>query len=114
MTNPEPKQMTDFVQVTTTTGSRADAEKIAAELVARRLAGCVQIAGPVTSTYRWQGKIETAEEWMCVVKTSRVHLPVIQTVLKEIHPYDVPEIIATPVVDGSEAYLKWLSEQLQA
>jgi periplasmic divalent cation tolerance protein len=106
--------MTDFVQVTTTTGSRADAEKIAAELVARRLAGCVQVAGPITSTYRWQGNVETAEEWMCVVKTSHAQMTAIQTLLNEIHPYDVPEIIATPIVDGSPAYLKWLDEQLKA
>jgi periplasmic divalent cation tolerance protein len=105
--------MTDFVQVTTTTGSRADAEKIAAELVARRLAGCVQVGGPITSTFRWQGNVETAEEWMCVVKTTRAQLPAIQTLLKEIHSYDVPEIIATPIVDGSPAYLQWLGEQLQ-
>jgi len=106
--------MTDFVQITTTTGSRADAEKIAAELVARRLAGCVQVVGPITSTYRWQGDVETTEEWMCVVKTSRAQLPAIQTLLDEIHPYDVPEIIATPIVAGSDAYLKWLNEQLGA
>jgi periplasmic divalent cation tolerance protein len=106
--------MTNFVQITTTAGSRVDAEKIAAELVARRLAGCVQLSGPITSTYRWQGNVETTEEWMCIAKTGRAQLAAIQKLLDEIHPYDVPEIIATPIIDGSPAYLKWLGEQLQS
>lgn len=104
--------MMEFVQITTTTGTRHDAEQIAAELVSRRLAGCVQISGPIQSTYRWQGKTETAEEWLCTAKTSREQLSGIQEVLGEIHRYEVPELIATPIVDGSEKYLKWLEEQL--
>jgi periplasmic divalent cation tolerance protein len=104
--------MTEFVQITTTTGNRQDAEQIAAELVSRRLAACVQVSGPIVSTFRWQGKVETAEEWMCVIKTSRAQRSAIHQTLAEIHPYEVPEILATPIVDGSEAYLKWLSEQL--
>ncbi len=104
--------MTEFVQLTTTTGTRQDAEEIAAELVSRNLAGCVQVSGPIHSTFRWQGKVESAEEWMCTAKTSRAQVAAIQTLLKEIHRYEVPELIATPIVDGSEAYLKWLGEQL--
>jgi periplasmic divalent cation tolerance protein len=104
--------MTEFVQITTTTGKRKDAEEIAADLVSRRLAGCVQVSGPIVSTFRWQGKVETAEEWMCVIKTGRAQLAAIRDALKQIHPYEVPEIIATPIVDGSETYLKWLSEQV--
>jgi len=104
--------MTEFVQITTTTGTRQDAEEIAAELVSRRLAGCVQVSGPIHSTFRWQGKIETAEEWMCTVKTSRDQIAAIQELLGEIHRYEVPELLATPIVGGSEAYLKWLDEQL--
>lgn len=106
--------MSEFVQVTTTTGARHDAEVIAAELVSRRLAGCVQVSGPITSTYRWQGKVETAEEWMCIAKTSRAQVAAIQELLNEIHPYEMPELIATPIVEGSEAYLKWLGEQLES
>jgi periplasmic divalent cation tolerance protein len=105
--------MSDFMQVLTTTGNRQDAEQIAAELVSRRLAACVQVGGPINSTYRWQGKVETAEEWTCTIKTSRDKLAAIQSLLNEIHRYEVPELIATPIVDGSEAYLKWLGEQLQ-
>src|SRR6476660_6650488 len=65
------KAMSEYIQVTTTTGTRHDAEQIASELVSRRLAACVQITGPINSTFRWQGKVETAEEWMCTVKTTR-------------------------------------------
>jgi periplasmic divalent cation tolerance protein len=104
--------MTEYVQITTTTGKRQDAEQIASELVSRRLAGCAQITGPITSTFRWQGRVETAEEWMCMVKTTRAQLDAIQKLLDEIHPYEVPEVIATPIVDGSAAYLKWLGEQV--
>ncbi len=100
------------MQITTTTGTRHDAEQIAAELVSRRLAGCAQITGPIASTFRWRDKVETAEEWMCTVKTSLAQLGAIQKLLDEIHPYEVPELIATPIVDGSAAYLKWLGEQL--
>ena len=104
--------MTDFVQIATTTGNRQDAEQIAAELISRKLAGCVQVSGPISSTFRWQGKVETAEEWVCIIKTSRAQVAAIQAALAEIHPYEVPEVIATPIVAGSTAYLKWLEEQL--
>jgi periplasmic divalent cation tolerance protein len=104
--------MTDYVVITTTTGTRQDAERIAAELVSRRLAACVQVSGPIASTFRWQGIVETAEEWICVIKTSRAQVAAIRTALAEIHPYEVPEFIVMPIVDGSEAYLKWLGEQL--
>jgi periplasmic divalent cation tolerance protein len=106
--------MSEFVQITTTTGTRHDAEQIASELMSRRLAGCVQISGPIVSTFRWQDKVETAEEWMCTVKTSRAQLAAIQQLFTEIHPYEVPEVIATPIVDGGKAYLRWLGEQLES
>lgn len=104
--------MAEFVQITTTTGTRQDAERIAAELVTRRLAGCVQIAGPIVSMYRWHERLETAEEWLCTIKTSAGRVAGIQQLFAEMHPYEVPELIATPIVAGSEAYLHWLDEQL--
>jgi periplasmic divalent cation tolerance protein len=104
--------MSELVQVATSTGTRDVAERIAVELVDRRLAACVQVSGPIASTYRWQGAIENAEEWLCVAKSSRQQLAAIQEVLKRLHPYEVPELVATPIVGGSEAYLKWLVEQL--
>jgi periplasmic divalent cation tolerance protein len=104
--------MTEFIQITTTTGKRKDAEQIASELVSRRLAGCVQVNGPIVSTFRWQGNVETAEEWMCVIKTTRAQVAAIEDAFKQIHPYEVPEIIAAPIIVGSKAYLKWLGEQV--
>jgi periplasmic divalent cation tolerance protein len=105
--------MNEYLQITTTTGTRHDAERIAAELVSRRLAACVQISGPIASTYRWQGAVETAEEWLCTAKTSREQFAAIEEVVARLHPYEVPELIATPIVIGSEAYLNWLGEQLE-
>jgi periplasmic divalent cation tolerance protein len=104
--------MSEFVQITTTTGTREVAERIAVELVSRRLAACVQVSGPIQSTFRWQGAVETAEEWLCTAKTGNEQMEAIEKLVKELHPYEVPELIATPIVGGSEAYLKWLGEQL--
>jgi periplasmic divalent cation tolerance protein len=106
--------MTEFVQITTTTGKRQDAEQIAAELVSRKLAGCVQVSGPIVSTFRWQGKVETGEEWMCVIKTSREKIADIKRTFEEIHPYEVPEMIAIPIIEGSEEYLHWLQTELES
>ena len=104
--------MTGFIQITTTTGKRHDAEQIASELISRRLAACVQLSGPIVSTFRWQGKVETAEEWVCTIKTASSKFDAVQQVFQQIHPYEVPEIVATPIVGGSEAYLQWLGDQL--
>jgi len=104
--------MTDFIQITTTTGQRHDAEQIASELVSRRLAACVQISGPILSTFRWQGQVETADEWVCTIKTSRDKFDAVTELFRQIHPYEVPEIIATPISAGNDAYLRWLAEQL--
>lgn len=103
--------MTDVIQIATTTGDRNTAERIAADLVDRHLAACVQISGPITSTYHWQGKIETTEEWLCTIKALAANYSVIEKKINELHPYDVPEILATPVVAGSAAYLDWLRSQ---
>lgn len=106
--------MTDFIQVVTTTNSREDADRIARALVEQRVAGCVQILGPISSTYRWQGEIETAQEWLCLIKSRRDRYPDLEQAIRELHSYDVPEILATPVVAGSAAYLQWLADELRA
>jgi periplasmic divalent cation tolerance protein len=107
------QNMDDLVQITTTTGTREVAERIAAELVDLRLAACAEVSGPITSTFRWQGTIEIAEEWRCTAKTTRRHVAAIGDVLKRLHPYELPELVATPIVGGSEAYLNWVVEQLK-
>ncbi len=104
--------MPDFIQVMTTVGSKADAEQIARRLVEARLAGCVQIVGPITSTYWWQGQVEAAEEYLCLAK-SRVDLfDRLAEAIRAAHPYDVPEILAIPVVAGGRSYLDWLDGEL--
>jgi periplasmic divalent cation tolerance protein len=104
--------MAEFVQITTTLPRQADAELISAALVDRRLAGCVQVAGPIKSTYRWHEQVETAEEWLCIVKTERGQIAAIERLLAELHPYELPELIATPIVAGGAGYLQWLGEQI--
>ncbi len=99
---------TEYVQVLTTAGSEAEAEAISAALVERRLAACVQVAGPVRSRYRWQGEVETAEEWQCFVKTATAALPQVEEAIRELHSYDEPEIVALPIVAGSAGYLDWI------
>jgi periplasmic divalent cation tolerance protein len=106
--------MDRFIQVTTTTDKREDAERIARSLVERRLAGCVQILGPVTSIYRWKGKIETAGEWLCLIKSREDLYGAIEAAIRSLHPYETPEIIAVPVTAGSGDYLDWLRNELTA
>jgi periplasmic divalent cation tolerance protein len=104
--------MTTALQVVTTTATQADAETIAAALVERRLAACVQISGPILSRYRWQGALETAEEWVCTIKTTQAGYEAVERAIRELHPYQVPEILATPVVAGNPAYLEWLGREV--
>lgn len=106
--------MTEFLQVVTTTDQAELAKQIAAALVEKQLAACVQISGPMTSVYRWQGQIEIAQEWTCAIKTTKAAFDRVAATIRELHSYDEPEIIATPIVDGSESYLKWLKEQVTA
>ncbi len=101
----------EFVQVQTIVERRDDAERIAQTLVERRLAACVQIVGPIQSTYWWKEKIETAEEWLCLIKTRSDLYDAIEAAIIELHSYEVPEIVALPIVAGSANYLRWLVEE---
>ncbi len=103
----------EYLQVLSTAGSREEAGAIAAALVERRLAACVQISGPITSIYRWQGTIENAEEWHCLAKTATSHWDKVEAAIQELHSYDEPEIIATPIVAGSAGYLRWIDDSLR-
>ncbi len=105
--------MVQAVQVSTTTASKSDAERIARALVERRLAACVQFSGPITSCYRWQDTIETAPEWLCTIKTTPTVYPRVEETIRQLHTYDEPEIIAVPIVGGSDSFLDWLEEQVQ-
>ena len=100
------------LQVTFTCGNEQEARKIAAALVEARLAACVQVSGPIHSTYRWQGKIEEDQEWITFAKTTEDRYAELETKILELHSYDNPEVIATPIVAGSAQYLKWLEAEL--
>ena len=91
---------------------RAAAEGLAARLVEEGLAACAQVVGPVGSTYRWQGRVETATEWYCHLKTSAARLPDALARIRTLHPYDIPEIIALPIVSGDPDYLRWVGESV--
>jgi periplasmic divalent cation tolerance protein len=105
--------MSDFLQISTAAGSRDEAERLSRALVERRLAGCVQIVGPVRSVYRWQGAVEEADEWLCLIKTAAERFPAVEAAIRELHSYECPEVIATPITAGSDAYLTWLAEQVE-
>jgi periplasmic divalent cation tolerance protein len=105
--------MPDCIQVTTTTETREDAERIAGELVGERLAACVQIMGPIASTYWWEGRMENSVEWLCTIKTSAELYNEVEALIKRTHCYQMPEIVAVPITSGSEEYLSWLMDGLK-
>jgi periplasmic divalent cation tolerance protein len=103
--------MESFIQVVTTTETWEAAEHIAHTLVEKCLAACVQIDGPITSVYRWQGKVEQAQEWRCVIKSRSALFVDIVGAIREIHSYEVPEIVATQIDFLDESYRQWLEEE---
>lgn len=100
--------MSDAILVTTTFVDQADAQRMAAALVARQLAACVQISGPIESTYRWKGQIETSQEWVCSIKTTQRLFPEVEQAIRDLHSYEQPEIVAVPILTGNRGYLDWL------
>lgn len=104
--------MSDYLQVSTTVGSEDEAGRLSAALVDQRLAACVQVLGPIVSRYRWRGEVEEAREWQCVAKTEASRYPQLEAEIRRLHSYEEPEIVATPIVAGSEGYLDWLSGSL--
>lgn len=103
--------MSKAIQIVTTFPTHAAAETAAVELVDRKLVACVQISGPITSVYRWEGVIEHDEEYTLTLKTRRELFDAVAAAIRELHTFDIPEILAFDVVAGNEAYLKWLAEE---
>jgi periplasmic divalent cation tolerance protein len=101
-------------QVTTTTDSPEAAEALARSAVTARLAACGQVAGPITSVYWWEGKVDSAREWLVVFKTTSDRAEALIAHVRAEHTYDTPEIIVTPVTGGNPAYLAWLSEETRS
>lgn len=105
--------MTDKIVVLVTCGSRKEVRKIARALVEKRLAACVnEIGAPVKSVYRWRGKVETAKEFLLVIKTTKRRFAGLREAIRKLHSYDVPEIIALPIVEGSRTYLDWIAKSV--
>jgi periplasmic divalent cation tolerance protein len=106
--------MTDKIVILSTCGSADEAERLARMLIERRLAACVNVLPGVRSFYRWQGALESAGEYMLIIKSSRQLFAQLRAVLEQAHSYEVPEVIALPILEGSPAYLSWMSESLVA
>ena len=100
-----------YLQVQTTTDSRAEAMELARAAVQARLAACAQVAGPIASTYWWEGGIERAEEWLIMLKLPADRYGELAAFIAERHSYDEPEIVALPILAGSASYLSWIREE---
>jgi periplasmic divalent cation tolerance protein len=101
--------MTDKRLILTTVSSRDEAESIASELVSRHLAACVNILGPLSSVYRWQGEVEHSEEFLLLIKSIEAQFLPIQALVRELHSYKVPELISFSIESGLEPYLNWIA-----
>jgi periplasmic divalent cation tolerance protein len=105
--------MTDKIIVLVTCASAGQARRIARALVEGRLAACGNVVeAPIRSVYRWKGRVESAKEFLLILKTSRRHFASVERAVRRLHTYEVPEIIAIPIAAGSRSYLNWISECL--
>lgn len=103
--------MSEYIQVLSTIDEEEKAKEITKKLLEQRVASCVQIFGPVTSSYWWKGRIEQAQEWMCLAKGKAEDYKKIEATIKSIHPYEVPEIVAIPISYGNIDYLQWIRSE---
>ncbi|MFI5174697.1 MAG: divalent-cation tolerance protein CutA [Terriglobia bacterium] len=104
--------MTDKIIVYVTTGKITEAKKIARALVEKRLAACVNVIPKITSVYRWKEELQTDEEFLLVIKTRRARFDELRKCVESLHSYEVPEVIATPIVEGSANYLNWIEQSV--
>jgi periplasmic divalent cation tolerance protein len=100
----------NLIQVTTTMETKEDAERMADHLVRERLVACAQVGGPITSYYWWKDRLETAVEWECRAKTPAENYPAVEEAIRSRHTYEVPQIVALPVVAALPAYQKWIRD----
>lgn len=105
--------MDEFVVVYVTVGSAEEGERISRALVEERLAACVNRVGGIRSIYRWQGQVEESDEELLIIKTRKELFDRLKKKVQALHSYEVPEIIALPILAGNQSYLQWLSEQLE-
>lgn len=100
--------MTKFILVLTTFPTKKTAQKICKMIIKKSLAGCAQILGPIESHYVWQNKVENSKEYLCLIKTTKDKYKKLEKIIKENHPYQVPEIIKVDINGGYKPYLNWL------
>jgi periplasmic divalent cation tolerance protein len=105
--------MTDKIVVFNTCASMDEAERLARTLIERQLAACVTVITSVRSFYRWKGAVGDSTEWLLVIKTSRPLFTKLREAIESTHSYEVPEILALPVIEGSTNYLSWIDNELQ-
>ncbi len=106
--------MTNARIVLTTVGLKEVAEKLAQQLVERRLAACVNIVGPIRSVYRWKHKVHNEQEYLLLIKTTTDHAAKLPSAFRALHPYELPECIELPIEGGSEDYLAWLAAEVSS
>lgn len=106
--------MDRFIMVYVTTASKVEAEKIAQDLLREHLIACVNIVGPVSSFFQWSGKIDTSEEYLMIMKSRSDLFMALSERVRALHSYEVPEVVAVPIVDGSKDYFDWMNSTLKS
>lgn len=101
----------NFIEVQTTCGDEKEAKTIAAAIVERRLAACAQVSS-ISSVYRWRGKVETNDEWLCIIKTTNERYPAVRDAILQMHSYECPQIVVLSIKDGTNDYLNWISDEV--
>ncbi|MFI7629697.1 divalent-cation tolerance protein CutA [Microbispora rosea] len=100
-----------FIEVRVTVSGRREAELISSSVVSQRFAACVQIVANISSTYWWGGEVQQAEEWLLLMKTTADRFEDLAACVRELHSYEVPEIVAVPIVQGTPDYLEWIRRE---
>ena len=103
----------EHVIVTSTTDSETAAQELAAQVIEERLGACAQVVGPVTSVYRWEGEVRTDREWRVEIKTTAARVAALTERIRQLHAYDLPEVVATPIEGGSADYLAWVTTEVR-
>lgn len=103
----------DYLLIQTTTDDENIAQTLARHLIQNHLAACVQIMSPVTSYYRWEAQVTTSQEWLLQIKTTLASYPQVEQAIRQLHNYQIPEIIALPIIGGSNEYFKWIDIECQ-
>jgi len=105
--------MARCLQVVTMIDTKEHADAIGTKLLEKRIAACVQTEGPVSSSYWWKSKMETSEEWRCIIKTTEEKYGEVERTIRAFHPYEEPEIVGLPITVGSASFLKWIEDSVR-